>query len=164
MYSASAPAFRQMLPALSAILDKAAAWCAERKVEESVLLGTRLTPDMHPLSYQIETVVNMPCSLFARLAGRDAPARIVPEPTVAGMKAALAATLAYVESFKPEEIDGTEDKDIVLKFPNATLNFKGQQYLVNFALPNIYFHLTAAYAILRQAGVPIGKMDFIGKY
>jgi uncharacterized protein len=162
MYQASVPTFLQMLNSLSAILDKAEAFAAERKIEPAVLLGWRLAPDMFPLTRQVQIATDHAKGCCARLAGVEVPKYTDDETTFVALKARIAKTVAFVQGFKPSDIDGSEERDITITAGTRELRFRGQQYLVNFALPNFYFHTTTAYAILRHCGLPIGKRDFIG--
>jgi hypothetical protein len=162
MYQASVPAFRQMLKALSAILDKAAAHAAAKKIDPSVFMAARLAPDMLPLPRQIHIAADFAKNTAARLAGVEPPKYADDETTFNELKARIAKTLDYVESIKPAQIDGSEERDITIPIGGKPTSFKGQAYLVNFALPNFYFHMTTAYAILRHNGVEIGKRDFLG--
>jgi hypothetical protein len=162
MYQASVPAFLQMLKSLSAILDKAEAHTAERKIDPAVLLGYRLAPDMFPLTRQVQIATDHAKGCCARLAGVEVPKYPDDETSLADLKSRIARTVELVRGFRPEDIDGSEERDIALTAGTRQLQFTGQQYLVHFALPNFYFHTTAAYAILRHCGVPIGKRDFLG--
>jgi len=162
MYQASIPAFVQMLNSLSAILDKAEAHAANRKIEPEVLLNYRLTPDMLPFVRQIQIAADLAKGAAARLAGVEVPKHDDTEKTFADLKARLAKTLMFVQSLKPSDIDGSEDRDIRLTLGEHTMSFKGQPYLVHFVMPNFHFHCTAAYDILRHCGVELGKRDFIG--
>jgi uncharacterized protein len=162
MYQASVPAFLQMLHSLSAILDKAEAFAAERKIDPAVLLGWRLAPDMFALARQVQISTDHAKGCCARLAGVEVPKYADDETTFADLRARIARTIEFVQGFRPEEIDGSEERDITIIAGTRELRFKGQQYLVNFALPNFYFHVTTAYAILRHCGVPIGKRDYLG--
>jgi hypothetical protein len=162
MYQASVPAFLHMLKNLSAILDKAEAFAAERNIEPDVLLDWRLAPDMFPLVRQIQIAADFAKGTTARLAGAEVPKYADDEKTIAELKARIAKTLRFVEGFSPKDIDGSEGRDITLTVGGQEMHFKGEPYLVHFALPNFYFHATAAYAILRRCGVEIGKRDFIG--
>jgi hypothetical protein len=162
MYQASVPAFVQMLNNLSAILNKAEAYAASRKVDPEVLLNYRLAPDMHPFVRQIQIAADLAKGAAARLAGVEVPKHDDTEKTFADLKARLTKTLAFVQSFKPTDIDGSEDRDISLTLGEHTMKFKGQPYLVHFVMPNFYFHCTTAYGILRHCGVELGKRDFIG--
>jgi uncharacterized protein len=162
MYQASVPAFLQMLNSLSAILGKAEAYAAERKIDPAVLLGYRLAPDMFPLARQVQIATDHAKGCSARLAGVDVPKYADDETSFGALRERIARTIEFVEDFRPEDIDGSGERDIALTAGTRELRFKGQQYLVNFALPNFYFHVTTAYDILRHCGVPIGKRDFLG--
>lgn len=162
MYQASAPAFLKMLTNLSAILDKAAAHAAARNIDPSVLLNARLYPDMFPLMRQIQIAADFAKGVPARLAGLEPPKYEDKEASFDDLKARLAKTADYIKTLKPEQIDGSENRDITIPIGGNPTTFKGQPYLVNFGLPNFYFHATTAYAILRHCGVEVGKRDFIG--
>jgi hypothetical protein len=162
MYQASAPAFLQMLSSLSAILDKAEAYAADRKIDPSVLLGWRLAPDMFALARQVQIATDHAKGCCARLAGVEVPKYPDDETTFADLRARIARTIDFVQGFEQSDIDGSEDRDIAITAGGRELRFKGQQYLVSFVLPNFYFHVTTVYAILRHCGVPIGKRDFLG--
>ena len=163
MYHASIPVFVRMLGNLSAILHKAEAYAAERKIEPGVLLGARLAPDMHPLVRQVQIATDSVKGCAARLAGIEVPRYEDSESSFAEVQARIGKTQAFLESIAAAQIDGSEDKPITLNFPGMELKFSGQDYLLNFVLPNFYFHLTTAYAILRHNGLAIGKMDFLGR-
>ena len=162
MHQAAVPAFLQTLNALSAILAKAEAFATERKIDPAVLLAWRLAPDMFTLTRQVQIATDHAKGGCARLAGIEVPKWPDDEQTFAELRARIARTIAYVEGFKPADLDGSEDRAITLTAGPRELRFKGQQYLVSFALPNLYFHATTAYAILRHCGLPIGKRDFLG--
>ena len=162
MYQASAPRFAAMLKNLSAILDKAAAHAEARKIDPLVLTSARLAPDMFPLSRQVQIACDGAKGAMARLAGVEIPKHEDTEKTFDELKARIAKTVAFVEGFKPAQIDGTEDREIVLKLRGKDVSFKGMPYLLGFAYPNFYFHVTTAYAILRHNGVELGKGDFLG--
>lgn len=162
MYQASVPAFQRTLKALDAILDKAVANAAERKFDPDVLIGSRLAPDMFPLSRQIQLTSDHAKGCPARLAGVEVPSFEDSEKTFPELKARIQKTLDFIGSLKPEQINGSEDREIVLKTSRQELKFKGSDYLVLFALPNFYFHAATAYDILRHNGVPVGKLDFMG--
>ena len=163
MYQASVPAFVQMLTALSSILDKAAAFAVAKKVDPAVLLNSRLAPDMFPLTRQIQIGADFAKGPMARLAGLEVPKYDDNETSIDALKARIAKTLDYVKSFTPEQIDGSETRAINLTVGGQPLTLTGQDYLVNFALPNFYFHVGAAYAILRHNGIEIGKRDYMGR-
>ena len=162
MYQASVPAFVRGLTNLSAILDKAAADAEARKIDPAVLINSRLAPDMFPLARQIMIAADFAKGPVARLAGAEVPKYEDNETTIAEFKARIDKTIAFVKSFTPSQIDGSEVRDISITIAGNPMTFKGLPYLVEFALPNFYFHLSCAYAILRHNGVPIGKRDFIG--
>src|SRR6187200_787810 len=162
MYAASVPAFLQMLKNLTAILEKAEAFAEERDIEPEVMLNWRLAPDMFPLVRQIQIAADFAKGTTARLAGAEVPKYADEEQTFAELKARIAKTVKFVEGFKPKDIDGSETRDITLAVGGQEMRFKGEPYLVHFALPNFYFHATTAYDILRRCGVDIGKRDFIG--
>jgi hypothetical protein len=162
MYGASVPLFTRTLNALSAVLDKADAYCAAKKVEPSVLLNTRLYPDMLPLTRQVQLTCDFAKNCVGRLSG-EPPKFPDEEKTIEELKARIAKTLDFVNSVKPQQIDGTEEKDITFPLgPENKMTMKGEAYLVTFALPNFYFHATTAYDILRHCGVELGKRDFLG--
>jgi len=162
MYQASAPRFANTLKNLSAILDKAEAYAQMRKIDPLVLTSARLYPDMFALARQVQIATDHAKGSLARLAGVEPPKYEDTETTFDELEARIQKTLAYVKTFKPEQIDGTEGKEIVLTFGTQKFPFNGQTYLIQFALPNFYFHTSMAYAILRHNGVEIGKRDFMG--
>lgn len=155
---AAAPVFTRALNNLSAMIDKTLA----AGVSEATLLEARLAPDMHPLPRQIQMASDSAKGAVARLAGVEPPAMPDTETTIAELKARIAATIAYVNSIEAAALDGAEDREVVLKFPGAEMKFTGADFLTGFALPNFFFHITIAYALLRANGAPIGKMDFLG--
>ena len=163
MYQASVPVFVRMLTNLSAILEKAGAHAEAKKFDPSVLLNARLAPDMLPLSVQVGIACDTAKGAAARLAGIDIPSHPDNQTTLAELRERIAKTIAFVQSVKAEQIDGSEEKDVVLKMRQGDLQFKGQQYLLGFAMPNFYFHVTTAYALLRHNGLDIGKQDFLGR-
>ena len=162
MYQASVPAFQRTLKALDAILDKAAAYAQERNFDPAILVSARLAPDMYPLARQVQMASDHAKGCPARLAGVDVPSFADTEKDLPELKARIAKTLDFIGTLKPAQIDGSEDRPISLNAGKRVLSFTGQNYLVFFALPNFYFHVTTAYAILRHNGVPIGKLDFMG--
>ncbi len=163
MYQASVPAFVKMLNNLSTLLDKAEAYAAEREIAPEVLLKWRLAPDMFPLTRQIQIASDLAKGTTARLADHEVPKYADDETNFAELKSRITKTVKFIEGFAPKDIDGSEDRDIALTVGGHELRFKGEPYLVHFALPNFYFHATTAYGILRRCGVEIGKRDFIGK-
>ncbi len=162
MYQASVPAFTQILKALSGVLDKAEAHCTAKKIDPAVMIGTRLIADMFPLTRQVQIACDFAKGITARLAGVEVPSWEDTEKSIPELKARIAKTIAFVEGFKPGQIDGSEGRDIAIKIGGNPVTFKGQPYLVQFGMPNFYFHTMAAYSILRANGVDIGKRDFMG--
>lgn len=162
MYQASVPVFVRMLTTLSAILDKGAADAENRKIDPSVLITDRLAPDMLPLSRQVQIAADMAMRGAARLAGVDFPNNPDTEATFAELQDRLAKTIAFLKALPADQIDGAEDRPLTIQMRDGDLSFTGQDYLLNFVLPNLYFHVTTAYLILRHNGVELGKKDFIG--
>jgi uncharacterized protein len=163
MSSASIPVFEIGLASLSDVLDKASAHAAAKKIEPSVLLQSRLSPDMFALVRQVQIVSYQAKNGSARLAGVEAPRFEDNETTIDQLRERLAKTLAYVKTLDPKQIDGSADREITFPLgPTNKGHMKGADYLNHFVLPNFYFHITAAYAILRHCGVDIGKRDFLG--
>ena len=163
MYAASVPVYQRQLGALAKVLEKGSAWAAARKVDEVVLGATRLTPDMLPLIRQVHLACRFAEESVARLAGAEIPkAPENAEKTLAELRGRIDAVLAYIKGFKPEQIDGSEGREIVLTIAGNPLKLTGEQYLEHFAMANFYFHCTTTHAILRQSGVEIGKRDFLG--
>ena len=163
MYQASAPRFANILRNLSAILEKAEAHCAAKKIEPAALTSYRLFPDMFPLTRQVQIASDTAKGAVARLAGIEIPKYEDNEQTFAELKARIARTIDFVESVSAARIDGSDDKEIVLQMRSGERRFKGMQYLLGHAYPNFYFHVTTAYNILRHNGVEVGKADFIGQ-
>ena len=165
MYAASVPVFKQILSSLTSIIDKAEAYATERKIDPNALLQARLYPDMFPFTRQIQIATDFAKGATARLAGIEVPKYEDNEQTFADLKARIAKTVAFISSVNAEQINGSEDRDVTTPMgPNNSRTFKGQTYLLHYALPNFYFHATTAYAILRHNGLDIGKKDFIGKF
>ena len=162
MYQASAPRFVIMLGNLAAILDKAQAHVDAKKLDPAALTAYRLYPDMFPFTRQVQIACDAAKGAAARLAGADIPQHPDVEQNIADLQARIAKTVAFIRTFKPAQIDGSEEKEIVLKLQGNDVKFTGMQYLLGFALPNFYFHAATVYNILRHNGVEIGKRDFIG--
>jgi hypothetical protein len=163
MSQASVPIFEIGLNALIVVLDKAAAYAAAKKVEQSVLLGWRLAPDMFSLVRQVQVTADQAKNGSARLAGVEPPKFEDNETTIDQLKERLAKTVAYIKTLDAKAIDASSDREIT--FPLGPTNkgqMKGSDYLNHFMLPNFYFHLTAAYANVRNCGVEVGKRDFLG--
>ena len=160
---ASLPVFELHLNALSAVLDKGEAHAAAKKIDPTVLLHSRLAPDMFDLTRQVQVSSDQARRGASRLAGAEAPSYEDNETTIAELKARLAKTVAYLNTLDGKKIDAAAERDIAFPLgPNMTGHMKGDDYLNHFLLPNFYFHVTAAYAILRHCGVDIGKRDFLG--
>jgi hypothetical protein len=162
MYQASVPTFIHGFTNLSAILTKGEAHAVAKKIDPSVFVGARLAPDMFPLSRQIQIATDVTKGGCARLAGIEIPSYADTETTFPELQARIAKTVDFLQSIKPMLIDGSEDRAISLKVGGKEMNFKGQAYLLNFVIPNFYFHITTTYAILRHNGVDVGKADFLG--
>ena len=162
MYQASAPRFVNILKNLSAILDKAQAYADAKKIDPTVLTSSRLYPDMFTMARQVQSACDSAKGAVARLAGVEIPKHEDTEQTLAELKARIAKTIDFIDSVKAGQIDGSEDKPIVLKIRGQEVKYTGMQYLLGFAHPNFYFHVTTAYDILRHNGVEIGKRDYIG--
>jgi len=162
MYQVSIPVMSRMLGNLRQILAKAEAHAQAKKIDASVFLNGRLAPDMLPLVKQVQIASDNAKGPAARLAGVAVPAYEDKEATFADLYERIDRTVAFLGSFKAEQIDGSEERDIALPLRDSTMHFKGQAYLLGFALPNFYFHVVTAYAILRHLGVDIGKRDYIG--
>lgn len=162
MYQASIPTFVRGLNNLSAILKKAEAHAKARKIDPSVFITARLAPDMFPLVRQIQIASDGVKGCAARLAGIEVPSFADTETTFDDLQTRITKTIAFMESVKPAQIDGSEEKPIHLKVGGRELDFLGLAYLLHFVIPNFYFHLTTAYGILRHNGVEIGKADFLG--
>jgi uncharacterized protein len=163
MSSSSIPVFEIGLAALSGVLDKAAAFAEARKIDPTVLLQSRLFPDMFPLVRQVQIASDQAKNGTSRLAGVEPPRHEDNETTIDQLKDRLTRTLAYLKSIDPKKIDGSADHDITFPLgPTNKGHMKGADYLNHFVLPNFYFHMTAAYAILRHCGVDVGKRDFLG--
>jgi hypothetical protein len=162
MYQASVPRFINALNNLSAILDKAQAHVDAKKLDEATLTSFRLFPDMLPMARQILIATDTAKGLAARLAGVEIPVYDDTEKTLGELKARIAKTVAYLQTFRPEQIDGTENKEIIIKRGDKETRYNGMQFLLGHAVPNVYFHITTAYNILRHNGVEIGKRDYLG--
>ena len=164
LYQASVPVIQKSLTALKGVLAKGAAHADAKKIDESVFLSSRLSPDMFPLMRQVQIAADFGKGPVARLAGVEVPKYDDTEATFAELAARIDKTLAFVGTFTPAQIDGQEDRDIQLTIAGNPVTFKGQPYLLHFAMPNLYFHMSMAYAILRHNGVDVGKRDFIGGF
>jgi hypothetical protein len=162
MYQASVPAFVRSLNNLAAILEKGAAHAQARKIDEAVFLGSRLFPDMFPLARQVQLASDTAKSGAGRLAGVEFPAYEDKEATFQELLQRIRNTVTYLQTLRPEQIDGSEDRTISWQSRNNTKSMQGLPYLMSHLLPNVHFHVTTTYAILRHNGVEIGKKDFLG--
>ena len=163
LYDVSIPVFTLSLSNLAAILDKAAGHAENKKIDPKVLPAARLIIDMLPLSSQIQIACDTAKGAAARLANIEVPKHPDTETTIDELKARVVKTLDFIKTIKREQMQGAETREIVLQFPQTTLKFTGVNYLTNFALPNFFFHVTTAYALLRKNGVDLGKRDFLGQ-
>jgi hypothetical protein len=162
MYSASVPVFKNMLGNLSHFLDKAQAHAEAKKFDPLVLTDCRLAPDMLPFKRQVLIACDAAKNGLARLSGVEAPKFEDKESTLAELKERIRKTIDFLDSVPRASVDGCEDKDITVPVGReATRTMKGEAYLLNWALPNLFFHITTAYAILRHNGVELGKSDYL---
>ncbi|CAG2263468.1 MULTISPECIES: DUF1993 domain-containing protein [Burkholderia] len=162
MYQASLPVLIRGLTNLQHILGKAQAHAAEKQIDPSVFIGARLYPDMLPLVRQVYIATDTAKGCAARLAGAEIPSYPDVEQTFDELHARIQKTIDYLKSFDAAQIDGSEARQIVLKMRVGPIEFTGQSYLLNFVLPNFFFHVTTAYDILRHSGVELGKLDYLG--
>lgn len=162
MYAASIPVFIHALENLSNLLKKGESFAKSRKFEPSVLVNARLAPDMFPLSRQVQIASDIVKGGAARLAGIAVPSFEDNETTFAQLQERISKTTAFLKTVGASQVDGSEEREIVLKVGANEMRFDGQAYLLHFVLPNLYFHSMATYAILRHNGVDVGKMDFLG--
>jgi uncharacterized protein len=162
MYDVSIPALTRGLSNMSAFLDKAAAFAETKKFDTIVLSQSRLFPDMHPLTRQVQIACDTAKGAAARLAQVEIPKHPDTETTFAELKARIAKTSEFLKSITPAQVQGAESRDIEIKFPNGAWKFTGMSYLTDFVLPNFYFHVSMVYALLRSNGVDVGKGDFLG--
>ena len=162
MYQVSIPVFIRMLNNLAAMLDKAAAHCEAKKIDPAALINFRLYPDMFAFGKQVQVACDHAKNAAARLTGTDGPEFANDEKTFPELIARVKKTIDFLNTFKPEQIDGTEEREVVIKRGDTTARYPGQAFLLNRALPNLYFHITTAYDILRHNGVELGKRDYLG--
>ena len=162
MYQASIPQFTKMLSNLSNILKKGEEFAKAKNIDGTVLVGSRLAADMFPLAKQLQIACDQVKNGMARLAGVEPPKFDDNESTFAELQERIAKTIAFAKSIKPEQVDGTEAKEIKFSIREWNFEFVGDQYLMTWIIPNFYFHVTTAYNILRHNGVEIGKSDFLG--
>jgi len=162
MYQASIPQFKKMLTSLSIILKKGAEFAADKKIDEKVLVESRLAPDMFPLAKQVQIACDQVKMGMSRLSGVEAPKHADTETTFAQLQERIAQTITFIDGIRPEQVDGTEAKEIKFAIREWNFEFVGEQYLFTWIVPNFYFHVTTAYDILRHNGVQIGKTDYLG--
>ncbi|MBO3457326.1 DUF1993 domain-containing protein [Aetokthonos hydrillicola Thurmond2011] len=162
MYQASVPVCIRTLSNLVNILEKGATYAQTKKIDPTVLINSRLFPDMFPLSKQVQIASDVARRGVARLAGIEPPNFEDTETTFPELIDRLTKTISFLETLKPDQIDGSEEKTVTLEVGENTLSFQGMPFLLYFILPNVYFHVTTAYDILRHCGVELGKRDFLG--
>ena len=162
MYDVSIPPFIRALSNLSAILEKGAAHAKAQGIDESELIQTRLIADMDALPAQVQRASDSAKGCAARLAGIEIPSYADTEATFPELQERIAKTIGFLKSIRPEQLEGSDTRTVELKLRNGPVTFDGKSYLLGFALPNFFFHVTTAYDLLRHKGVQIGKMDFLG--
>jgi len=162
VYAVTVPVFVRALTNLAAILDKAAAHCEAKKIDPAVLIGMRLYPDMLPLARQVRIACDFAKGAVARLAGQEVPRWDDSEVGFADLKARIERTIEFVSAFTPAQLDAAPGRSVTVTMRGEDKTFEAMHYLLAMALPNFWFHTTTAYAILRHAGVELGKRDFIG--
>ena len=164
MYQASVPLFIRGLTVLASLLEKGAAHAAANGIDPAELINARLAPDMYPLSGQVQRASDASKFAVQRLSQVESPKFADEEATFEQLQKRIADTIAYLQSVSADKLDGADSRKVTLSFGEFKPEFQGDAYLLTFALPNFYFHITTAYGILRHAGVPIGKLDFLGPY
>lgn len=162
IYDATIPPLKRTLTNLSAILKKGEEYADAKKIEHHVLLNARLFVDMYPLTRQVQIATDMSKGAAARLAGVEVPKYEDNETTFAELQARITKTIAFLDSIQPAQLEGSETRDITIPVRKTDLKFTGQNYLLKWVIPNVYFHVTTAYNILRHNGVELGKQDFLG--
>jgi hypothetical protein len=162
LYDATVPVMIRMLGNLSKIIDKAEAQAKAEGKPLSDLVGAQLAPDMRPFTFQIQSASDAAKGCAARLANVPNPSMPDTETTIPELQERIAKTIDFLKTVKPEQFGGADEREIVLKFPNGEFKFSGKDFATGFALPNFFFHVTTAYALLRHEGIAIGKMDFLG--
>jgi len=162
MYQITVPVFKRTLNNLTAILNKAAAHAEARKIDPAVFISSRLAPDMLPLARQVQIATDAVKGCAARLAGVDIPSFADTEATFPELVERVAKTQAFLDGISAAQLEGSEDRTVTLQIRGNDVQFKGMAYLQGFVLPNLYFHVTTTYAILRHNGVELGKMDYLG--
>ncbi len=161
-YDISVPVYRQFLQALRGVLDKGEKHCTEKGIEPASVLATRLIEDMQPLTFQIMQAISHSAGALATIRGQQRP-RASGLDSFAGCKQAVEQALADLDAIQPADLENVASSNVELKFPGRELKFTAQGYLLSYAIPQFFFHVTTAYDILRHEGVPIGKRDFLGR-
>jgi hypothetical protein len=164
MYRLTVPVFQRGLGTMKTYLDKAEAFANEKRVDSATLVSARLAPDMAPLSGQYQRVTDTAKLAVARLTGIDAPRFEDNETTIAQLRERLAKTEAYLATITPEAMDGSSSREVTISPGGNKIVMRGDEYVATFALPNFYFHIATAHAILRNQGLPVGKMDYLGSF
>ncbi|MBP1861125.1 DUF1993 domain-containing protein [Rhizobium herbae] len=164
MFKLSVPVFIRGLNVLAALLDKAESHAAEKKIPLDDLFGARLAPDMLPLSGQIQRVSDTAKNAIGRLTGVPAPSFPDEEKTFAELRERIAKTIAFLETVKPSDLEGSDGRDVTISFGKLKFTFTGDDYVLKFALPNFFFHVATTHDILRNKGVAVGKVDYLGAY
>jgi hypothetical protein len=162
IYDATIPPLKRALSNLAAILEKGEQYADAKKVEHQVLLNSRLFVDMYPLTRQVQIATDMSKGAGARLAAIEIPKYEDNETSFAELQARIAKTIAFLDSINPQQLEGAESREITITIRKADIKFSGQDYLLKWVLPNVYFHVTTAYNILRHNGVALAKQDFLG--
>lgn len=162
LYEVSVPTFKRYLQNVDAFMTKAEAWARENGRDPESFFDARLAPDMNTFARQIQSCSDTSKGPVARLTGQPSPVMEDSEATMGELHARIAATLAYLDSVTPQMCDGDDDRQVELKTPNNTFHFRARDYITGFAMPNFLFHVCAAYMILRNQGVPLGKLDYLG--
>jgi hypothetical protein len=162
LYQASVPVFRQYLDSLSAVLVKAAAFAQERKIDPQAYCQARLFPDMFPLAKQVQLAADFAKNASSRLAGEEPPRYTDDEKGFEELRGRIGKTLAHINGLPRAAIEGGEGRTITIQVGGQPMSFTAPNYLLHFALPNFFFHITTVYAILRENGIELGKRDFIG--
>ena len=161
IYSVTVPMLTHQLTALLGVLNKAEAYATERKFSPDNFVDARLAPDMNPFKFQIQSASDHSKFIVSRLSGKTAPSWADDEKSFADLKARLQKALDYLKTFTETDLKGGDDRDVTIRISGQERSVKGDWYFLNRALPNFYFHVTMAYAILREGGVPVGKGDFL---
>lgn len=162
MFDTVIPPLKRALNNLADILEKGEAYANTRKIEHSVLLNARLFPDMYPLTRQVQIATDMSKGAAARLAGIEIPKYEDHETSFDELQARIAKTIAFIDTIQPHQLENSETREVTITVRKADLKFTGQDYLLKWVQPNVYFHVTTAYNILRHNGVELGKADFLG--